>query len=338
LDFAAGIDTSAWPACARKVAQRQLIEPKEEEKIKTQLPKLTAIDDSVSQAVRQQYEENPYPRWRRRSNAGQAQSIHALMRQRFPHQDFAAESPDVPEILIAGCGTGSDAVQVVNTFKNAKVLAVDMSSSSLAYAKRATREFGVDNIEFGQADILELASLNRKFDIVVCSGVLHHMKNPMAGWRVLLQLLRPRGYMNIGLYSRRARTEVAALRELIAKAGYAATPEGIRRFRADVMRGDGAIAVGDLARSPDFYSISACRDLLFHVQEHVFSPLDIQSCLDELGLQFLGFDLPNPEARNRYLERFPDNPACDSLANWDAVEQDHPQIFAGMYQFWTRKS
>jgi 2-polyprenyl-3-methyl-5-hydroxy-6-metoxy-1,4-benzoquinol methylase len=58
---------------------------------------------------------------------------------------------------------------------------------------------GRSNIEYGQADILKLGSLGRSFDLIESSGVLHHLADPLAGWRVLLSLLRPGGFMMIGL-------------------------------------------------------------------------------------------------------------------------------------------
>ncbi|MBS0308397.1 MAG: tetratricopeptide repeat protein [Proteobacteria bacterium] len=338
LPAAGSIAVVGWSATMQTVIERQLIQPRQEETIRQTLPRLTAIDDQVSQAVRQQYEENPYPRWRRRGHAGKGQNVRTALQARFPLRRFDdAEHIVTPQILIAGCGTGSDAVQVANSFAAADILAVDMSLSSLSYAKRATQEYGIGGIDFRQADILGLAVLERQFDIVVSSGVLHHMGDPLAGWRVLTDLLRPGGYMNIGLYSRRARHEVNAARAAIQTGGYAATLQDIRRFRADVMDGRCAIDIGSLAQSPDFYSTSACRDLLFHVQEHVFSPLEIQTCIEQLGLELIGFEFSNPEALRRYHARFPDNPAADVLANWEILETEHAQIFAGMYQFWLRK-
>jgi tetratricopeptide (TPR) repeat protein/2-polyprenyl-3-methyl-5-hydroxy-6-metoxy-1,4-benzoquinol methylase len=338
LDFADRIQTLNWQdADIQAVVQRQLIEPATEQKIKPTIPGLTGIANVISQAVRKQYEENPYPQWRRRGAVGQGQPVHIALQQRFPHQPFPDQSPASPEILIAGCGTGSDAVQVVQSFKNARILAIDMSLTSLAYAKRATQTFGIDNIEFQQADILELGSLDRQFDIIVSSGVLHHMRDPLAGWRNLASLLRPNGYMNIGLYSRRARHEVTRVRQLIHEKGYASTTEGIRQFRAEVMSDATPIGIGTLALTPDFYSTSACRDLVFHVEEHLFSPLEIQSHLQQLDLQFLGFEFSNPHAKKLYLARFPENPACDSLENWELIEAEKPEIFAGMYQFWLKK-
>lgn len=337
-DFAAQIAAAgSQDAQLQAVLERQLSQPLQEEKIKQEIPRLTAIGDQVSQAVRQQYEENPYPRWRRRAGLGHGLPVHAALKLRFPQQDFAESTAAAPRILIAGCGTGSDAMQVAQSFADASIFAVDISLSSIAYARRATQAFGIDNIEFRQADILELAVLEERFDIIVSSGVLHHMRDPMAGWRVLTGLLKADGYMNIGLYSRRARHEVTAARQAIAAGGYGATLQDIRRFRVDVMNGRCAIDIGSLAQSPDFYSTSACRDLIFHVQEHLFSPLEIKACLDTLGLQFIGFEFANPEAMKRYLARFPGNPAGDVLENWETLEQEQPQIFAGMYQFWVRK-
>ena len=73
------------------------------------------------------------------------------------------------------------------------MLAVDLSLSSLGYAQRKAREMGLSGIEFAQADLLELGATGRSFDVVECSGVLHHMADPFAGWRMLLSLLRPGG-------------------------------------------------------------------------------------------------------------------------------------------------
>ncbi len=341
LDFAGKLSVSNWPhASVQALMLRQLSQPSQEAKIRHDIPGLTDVRNFVSQAVQQQYEENPYPRWKRHGSLGGEQPLQIALQRRLPYQTFPDSLPHFPEILVAGCGTGSDAFQVAQAFSNSGILAVDISMTSLAYAKRSMQEFGIEHIEFRHADILELGSIHRHFDLIVSSGVLHHMHDPLVGWRVLTSLLHPDGYMNIGLYSRRARRGIGALRDLVTAKGYAPTREGISQFRADVMKCGkdlNGINIDSITSSPDFYSTSACRDLIFHVQEHVFSPLEIQSCLDELGLQFLGFEFANPETRKPYVARFPNNPACDSLANWELVEQDNPDIFAGMYQFWVKK-
>ena len=69
-----------------------------------------------------------------------------------------------------------------------------------------------DRIDFAQADIIKLGSIGRTFDVIEPSGVLHHLADPFAGWRVLVSLLRPGGVMVLGLYSEAARGNVMAAR------------------------------------------------------------------------------------------------------------------------------
>ena len=88
------------------------------------------------------------------------------------------------------------------------MLAVDLSLSSLCYAKRKTPAPFADRIEYAQGDILELGAIGRSFDLIDCAGVLHHMADPLEGWRVLLTLLRPGGIMHLGFYSELGRRDV----------------------------------------------------------------------------------------------------------------------------------
>src|SRR5205085_12512775 len=130
-----------------------------------------------------------------------------------------------------------------------------------------TRALGLHTIDYAQADIMRLGALRRQFDLIESAGVLHHLADPYAGWRVLLSLLRSGGLMRIGLYSEIARRGVVAARALVAQAGYGSTPEEIRRFRLELMQRDDEIA-RSILEFRDFYSMSECRDLVFHTQEH----------------------------------------------------------------------
>ena len=136
-----------------------------------------------------------------------------------------------PEILIAGCGTGQHSIETASRFADCRVTAVDLSSASLAYAQRKTNELGITNINYLQADILDLSRLDKKFDIIECAGVLHHMDDPMAGWGILTDLLRPKGLMNVGLYSELARRHIVTIRDEITSLDIEITESSIRTFR-----------------------------------------------------------------------------------------------------------
>jgi 2-polyprenyl-3-methyl-5-hydroxy-6-metoxy-1,4-benzoquinol methylase len=175
------------------VFTRQVVEPNQESQIKTDLPVLEEITDKVSSKVRDQYEVSPYPRWVSFGLPLQPASISKVVEEiKLKLFDDAIKEVEAPNILIAGCGTGQHSIETAARFKGSNVLAIDLSLSSLSYAKRKTEELGSQNIDYMQADILDLGKLSRQFDIVESAGVLHHMDDPVAGWRVLTDCLKPR--------------------------------------------------------------------------------------------------------------------------------------------------
>ena len=216
------------------------------------------------------------------------------------------------------------------------MLAIDLSLSSLSYAKRKTRELGLKNLEYAQADILKLQSISRNFDVIEAVGVLHHLAEPMAAWRILLSILRPGGFMRIGLYSKLARQDIVAAREHIAKRGHRPSAENIRRCRHELADFGTDAPLSKVVNRLDFFSTSGCRDLLFHVQEHQFTLPDIDDFLRANELEFLGFDLPVGTLQN-FRQRFPNYGTMNNLALWHTFELENPSLFTSMYQFWIRK-
>lgn len=336
-----GLDSAllarAWPQPLADLLMQQVREPAEEIRLRSAIPRLTSVADGVSVAVRRQYEENPYPRWAKAAPSSRTVALNARLQAQFPFAGFRplALSHSVA-VLVAGCGTGQQIVDVAQRIAQARVLAVDLSLASLAYARRKTDELGLANIEYGQADILRLGALGRRFDVVDCGGVLHHLGDPEAGWRVLVSLLKPGGVMRIALYSEMARRHVVAARAFVAERGYLADADGLRKFRRDVLALPDGDVVKLVAQSPDFFTLSALRDLVFHVQEQRFTLPRIASFLAAEGLAFLGFETDQRIQAN-YAARFPQDRARTDLANWDRFEHANPWTFGGMYQFWLQK-
>jgi tetratricopeptide (TPR) repeat protein/2-polyprenyl-3-methyl-5-hydroxy-6-metoxy-1,4-benzoquinol methylase len=319
------------------VLRQQIREPLEEQALRAGIECLTSIAGGVSKAVRDQYELNPYPRWVKLPMPDQILRFNDEFRRSMPFAPFTPMPDDrAPEVLIAGCGTGSHSILVAKKYQGVRVLAIDLSLSSISYAVRKTQELGITNIEYAQADILRLDDVARSFDIVESVGVLHHLAEPFTGWRILLSRLRPGGFMRLGFYSELARKHVVKAREIIAAHGYASTPEDIRRFRQDLTKQVASAELQWLSKVSDFYSTSECRDLLFHVQEHRLTLGQIESFLEEFGLQFLGFELA-PTVLYQYRARFTDDPSATNLRNWARFEADNPNTFIGMYRFWIQK-
>nr|WP_321984771.1 methyltransferase domain-containing protein [uncultured Lichenicoccus sp.] len=314
---------------------QQVREPAEERRLQDTIRQGTPIDDEVSVAVRGQYESNPYPRWVATLAASPPLELGDWLQARF------GTSPALPpektmDVLIAGCGTGQHAVETVHSLGHVNLLAIDLSVASLAYASRMTASLGIVGIEYMQADLLKAAQLGRSFDMIGVGGVLHHLADPYAGWRALRAVLRPRGVMNVLLYTERGRSDVQSARDWIAANGYEATADGIRACRHELMTLDEDWAIR-LVKSPDFASVSGCRDLLFHVQERPVTLPEVARFLAEAALELLGVEVPG--ATEQAFRAWNSDGRSDPLRNlllWDRFEAEHPRCFAGMLNLWVQ--
>jgi SAM-dependent methyltransferase len=242
------------------------------------------------------------------------------------------------EVLIAGCGTGQQAVQAALAYgPQARVLAIDLSRASLAYAARMAERFGADNLTFAQADLQDLAEVDPqwvgRFQVIECTGVLHHLGNPFEGWRALFRCLAANGLMLIGIYSARARAGLTSLRHDPAWPGAGCPDAALRDFRQLLLDRPDDAPGGDLKRSRDFYTASNFRDLALHVSERPVTLPEVDAFLRANGLAFRGFQLEKGTFA-RFREMFPGETWPGTLEQWAEFEAASPHTFAGMYNFW----
>ena len=143
--------------------------------------------------------------------------------------------------------------------------------------------------------------------------------------------------MKLGLYSEIARKHIVEAREFIKKNKFKNTSEDIRKCRQAIVNEHGNKLLQKVSNSRDFYSISSARDLIFHVQEHRFTIPQISQILDDFKLTFLGFiNLPQ-QIKTRYSKNYPEDETCTCLEHWDTFENNNPDTFEGMYEFWVKK-
>ena len=288
-DRLAALPLSAVSGELQQLWQRTLLAPAKEAAISSELPSMKSITDDTSQAVRLQYEEHPYPRWVRLSVPQKS----ILARHRSYDAAFQWPTTDRNKIkmLVAGCGTGQHPLKVAAANPDADVLAIDLSRSSLAYARRMADELEISNVQFIHGDLLHLHESHWQFQHIECIGVLHHLKDQRAAWNAVASVLLPGGTLHIGVYSRVARLLVSHLRKRIAAEAIPPTATAMRNFRDQLLRDPRAAAlVAQLSSTNGFYSMSMFRDLLFHVHQYTLSELEEQA--DGCGLKLLGFELP----------------------------------------------
>jgi SAM-dependent methyltransferase len=298
------------------------------------IPRLGSIQDATSIKVATQYNVSPYPRW---TGVLTYRDGHYLKKLSSIFDDKELGFLRSPfEVLIAGCGTGRQAVSAAIDYgPQAHVTGLDITQTSLGYASMMSERMGTSNLSLVQGDIQNIGafepSFRQRFKVIECVGVLHHMARPFDGWRTLKDCLAPGGIMLIGLYSALARQNVAKLKSdpsyPVADCSEAALRDYRQRLRA---LPDGAPGA-ELLKSLDFYSASGFRDYVLHVSEQCMTLPQIAEFLSENGLRFRGFfDVPFSVLQRSH----PGETRPGSLEKWAACEADRPSLFSSMYQFW----
>lgn len=118
-------------------------------------------------------------------------------------------------VLEAGCGTGelSNAIALLGA---KKVIGVDLSKNSVKKAKELKKRFCVKNAEFFEMNLLENAfKENKKFDLIISYGVLHHTENPRKAFENIARHLKRNGTISIGLYNTFGRARHRVKRKIV---------------------------------------------------------------------------------------------------------------------------
>ncbi len=102
-------------------------------------------------------------------------------------------------VLDAGCGTGQLAIFL--SLVHRTVTGVDFTRESLAKGNDFRRQFNLANVSFAQMDLFAPALRDESFDYVFCNGVLHHTADAHQAFRGLVRLVKPGGFIAIGLYN-----------------------------------------------------------------------------------------------------------------------------------------
>jgi SAM-dependent methyltransferase len=294
------------------------------------LPSWSEAVDAISAQVRDQYAEDPYPRWVTVARRPAPTLEGALSAQLG--RPVSVPGPRPVEVLVCGCGTGQHALAAAVRAADVSVLGVDLSRPSLGRAARRAEALGVSSVRFAVADLLAVTGA---WAVIEAVGVLHHLADPAAGIAHLARQLQPGGLLLLGLYTAHGRSEIPAARALVAD--LSPNLEGLREARRRILATPPDHPAHLAAWSPDLTSPAGIRDLLFHAHEHFTPPAVLGAWIRAAGLEVVGLVHGQADARARYAARFPDDPAQTDLDRWSALESEHPRLFAGMCVVWTRR-
>ena len=199
---------------------------------------------------------------------------YATLRARGARSAFArlldeAIAPDA-KVLDVGCGTGQ--LSLFLATGDRLVVGADLTGASLELAAEAARRFGVARVRYVETDLRAPGLRRGAFDVVTCSGVLHHTPDPAASFRAIAPLARPGGLIVVAVYNAYARLPHRVRRAVARVTGY-------RWFPLDPVLRDRS---AEPARRTAWL-----RDQYRHPQEHRHTLAEVQRWFDASGIAYL---------------------------------------------------
>ena len=183
------------------------------------IPNLRLPGDTRTEIVRRFYEASPFPGY------APYETLQSL-RVKAQRSDFARlldrAIPGDARVVEIGCGTGQMCLYLARADR--MVIGADVARAALVLGASAARRFGLDAVQFVETDLQRPALRAGSFDVVYCSGTLHHTPNPRASFARLASLARPGGMIVLGLYNTLARIPLRLRRLIAVSTGFRLVP------------------------------------------------------------------------------------------------------------------
>lgn len=245
------------------------------------------MTDPRADVVAKQYERWTYPEpiqnlemWLRNNwQWFDPSHAHRILWPDRPYQ------PDL-DILIAGCGTNQAAV-FAYTNRAAKVVAVDVSQASLDHERYLKDKYSLKNLELHLLPIEEVPGLDRSFDLIVSTGVLHHLAKPKIGMKALGDVLRPDGVVAIMLYARYGRAGVELMQAVFRELGLQQDEDSLRLVKQAIEALPQTHPLRRyLAIAPDLEFDAGLVDTFLHGRDRSYTVDDCRDLVESAGLVF----------------------------------------------------
>lgn len=274
----------------------------------------------IAEAVRAFYEQHSYPRpvqdldrYRERWSDPR--------RRRVEHHRFFPERPfgTARSVLVAGCGTAQAARHALRGPED-RVVGIDVSEASIEATRALKERHGLDNLELARLPLEEARALGHRFDLVVCTGVLHHLPDPERGLMALSSVLAPGGAMYLMVYAPYGRAGVYLIQHYCRLLGVRPSRSEIRELAATLSVLPAAHPLRPLIEnSADFRSEAGLADALLHPHDRAYSVPELFGLVAAADLRF-----------DRWIRQAPYLPQCgaplltphrERLARLPAIDQ-----------------
>lgn len=250
----------------------------------------------------------------------------------WPNKGYRADL----NVLVAGCGTFQAAKYALG-HPAARVVGIDVSTTSLEHTEKLKRQYDLTNLETRQLSIENVAALDRQFDHVICTGVLHHLVDPDTGLRALQSVLRPDGAMYFMVYAPYGRTGVYMLQDYCRRLGIRPSRQEITDLVATLkLLPEHHPLLATQGGSREFIDGDALADALLNPRDRSYSVPELFNFIESNGLLFgrwhwqapylpqCGWINRTPHAR--VLEALSDRDQYIAMELWRGLMSNHSVI------------
>jgi SAM-dependent methyltransferase len=281
----------------------------------------------VGDPVSEFYTTHPYPppvanldrardEWR---DANRHRAEHHLLWPGKPYRDDL-------DILVAGCGTWQ-AAKYALCRPAAHVVGIDVSTTSLDHTEQLKRKYALTNLQTRRVSIESVEALGQQFDLIVCTGVLHHLVDPVVGLRALRSVLKPDGRLYLMVYAPYGRTGISMLQEYCRTLGVGLSDGEIADLRAAVaaLPPQHPLHI-ELATSRDAQNADALADALLNPRDQSYSVPQLFDFVETGGVRF-----------RRWYWQAPYLPECGAFAatsHASRVARLHPREQYAAMELW----
>ncbi|KRR25404.1 hypothetical protein CQ14_10500 [Bradyrhizobium lablabi] len=300
----------------------------------------TVTEDTITEAVRKQYEAYSYPPPVEDGEKFLKQWGPLTCDPKFAGIQLWPEGRTRQDlrILCAGCGSSQAALIALNN-PDCAVVGIDLSETSIAHSKRLGDRHGLANLELRQMSLLDVGELKRSFDLIICTGVLHHLPDPDAGLKALADVLDPSGSMAIMLYGKSGRAGVYLVQDILRRLGAGRNAEGVRTAR-ELLKffPSNHYLISATGKLPhDLAHDAGIVDMLLHPQDRAYSVPEIMEFVEAAGLAFFGWSDNALYCADRFLggEMLERVLALPPAEQWAVV--DNLTVLNDRHDFFVRK-
>ena len=171
--------------------------------IEEDIPRLFQSHDpgdqrDVTDIVKAFYETNPFPNY---DDLDSRESLASKARRGVFARLLDEQIPADSLVLEVGCGTGQ-LTNFLGLAWNRTVFGSDLCLNSLRLATDFRNRYTIGNAAFLQMNLFRPAFFPGSFDLVVSNGVLHHTGDPVGAFGSISRLVKPGGYIILGLYNK----------------------------------------------------------------------------------------------------------------------------------------